>query len=69
MCILFFYLNEAAEEGKYRLILVNNRDEYYTRPTRPAAFWEDNTDCISGEYYTYPTNPATFWEDNADYQW
>ena len=51
MCILFFYLNPNPEEGKYQLILASNRDEFYTRPTQPAAFWESDKDCISGNHY------------------
>lgn len=39
MCLLFFYLNPDANENEYRLILINNRDEFYSRPTMPAAFW------------------------------
>lgn len=53
MCILFFYLNPNAEEGRYQLILANNRDEFYTRPTKPAEFWGENNDCISGKPTSY----------------
>lgn len=39
MCLLLFYLNPNATINEYRLILINNRDEFYHRPTKPAEFW------------------------------
>ncbi len=32
----------------YRLIIAANRDEFYDRPTAPAAFWEDAPDLMAG---------------------
>lgn len=32
----------------YRLILASNRDEYYERPTLPAAFWKDVPKILAG---------------------
>jgi len=32
----------------YRLVLAANRDEFHTRPTAPAARWEDFPDIIGG---------------------
>jgi len=32
----------------YRLIIAANRDEYYDRPTAPAAFWEDAPGLLAG---------------------
>ncbi|XP_069971575.1 LOW QUALITY PROTEIN: transport and Golgi organization protein 2 homolog [Penaeus vannamei] len=40
MCLLFVYINPYPKEGDYKLILVNNRDENYNRPTKPARFWD-----------------------------
>ncbi|ROT62798.1 putative transport and Golgi organization protein 2-like isoform X2 [Penaeus vannamei] len=40
MCLLFVYINSDPKEGDYKLILVNNRDENYNRPTKPARFWD-----------------------------
>ncbi|XP_068209651.1 transport and Golgi organization protein 2 homolog isoform X2 [Palaemon carinicauda] len=39
MCLLFMYVNPSINEGSYKLVLVNNRDETYDRPTKPAHFW------------------------------
>ncbi|WP_243375325.1 NRDE family protein [Geotalea sp. SG265] len=45
MClILFAYEQHPA----YRLILAANRDEYYHRPTAPAAFWHDAPELLAG---------------------
>jgi Uncharacterized conserved protein len=38
MCLLLFAYQ--AHPG-YRLVLGANRDEFYDRPTAPAAFWDD----------------------------
>lgn len=46
MCILFLYINPEPKFGEYKIILVNNRDEMYNRPTKPAHFW--NGDQILG---------------------
>ncbi|XP_048252436.1 transport and Golgi organization 2 homolog isoform X1 [Haliotis rufescens] len=47
MCILFFQLNDREECGAYRLVLANNRDEYWTRPTSTAAYWGEKDNCLS----------------------
>lgn len=41
MCILFLYINPKPKEGEYKIIIVNNRDELYNRPTKHAHFWHD----------------------------
>uniref|UniRef100_T1J2R1 Transport and Golgi organization protein 2 n=1 Tax=Strigamia maritima TaxID=126957 RepID=T1J2R1_STRMM len=48
MCVLFFLLNPNPSENGYKLILANNRDEYYTRPTKIADFWDNEPNIISG---------------------
>ncbi|MBN2123801.1 MAG: NRDE family protein [Deltaproteobacteria bacterium] len=45
MCIILFALDTHPE---YRLILASNRDEYFDRPTAPAASWEDAPDLLAG---------------------
>jgi uncharacterized protein with NRDE domain len=45
MClILFNYKNHP----NYKLVVAANRDEFYSRPTAPAAFWEDHTNILAG---------------------
>lgn len=41
MCILFLYINPKPKVGEYKIVIVNNRDEFYFRPTKPAHFWDD----------------------------
>ncbi len=48
MCITFFVLDADPAPGHFLLVLANNRDEYYDRPTRPAEFWEDMPHCVGG---------------------
>lgn len=48
MCILFVYVNNNPTPDGYQLIIANNRDEFYDRPTQPAAFWGKHPHCISG---------------------
>src|SRR5215475_6665728 len=45
MClILFAYRAHPA----YRLVVAANRDEWFQRPTAPAAFWADAPDILAG---------------------
>lgn len=37
MCITFLFTNPAISSIKYRLVLINNRDEYYARKTKNAT--------------------------------
>ena len=50
MCLLFFTINnDTVNENEYKLILVNVRDEFYSRPTAPANFWIHDPDIIGGK--------------------
>ncbi|XP_038055341.1 transport and Golgi organization protein 2 homolog isoform X1 [Patiria miniata] len=49
MCLTAFVLNPDPWNGGYRLMLAFNRDEFYKRPTKPAEFWDTNSDIISGQ--------------------
>lgn len=50
MCILFIYVNNNGKPipGEYRLVLISNRDEYYTRPAKEAAPWDESPFVIGG---------------------
>ncbi|MBT8490747.1 MAG: NRDE family protein, partial [Deltaproteobacteria bacterium] len=45
MCLILFSYQLHSE---YPLILASNRDEFYDRPTAPAAFWEDAPEILAG---------------------
>lgn len=45
MCLIVFAHNIHP---KYKLILAANRDEFYNRPTRPAAWWQDHPMILGG---------------------
>lgn len=45
MCLLFYCRNAHP---RYPLILLANRDEFYERPTEPAAFWADAPSVLAG---------------------
>lgn len=45
MCLIVFALNVHPN---YRLILAANRDEFYERPTAPAAYWNDDPEILAG---------------------
>ncbi len=45
MCLIFVALDCHA---RYPLIIAANRDEFHTRPTRSATFWDSAPDLIAG---------------------
>jgi uncharacterized protein with NRDE domain len=45
MCLIVFALDTHP---RYRLVLAANRDEYFRRPTAPAAFWQDAPQILAG---------------------
>jgi uncharacterized protein with NRDE domain len=45
MCLIIFALDTHP---RYRLVLAANRDEYFRRPTAPAAFWKDAPQILAG---------------------
>ena len=45
MCLIVFAYRSHPD---YRLILAANRDEFYNRPTRPVAYWDDASGILAG---------------------
>jgi uncharacterized protein with NRDE domain len=45
MCLIVF---AYKTHPRYELILAANRDEFYSRPTASAAFWEDAPEILAG---------------------
>jgi uncharacterized protein with NRDE domain len=45
MCLIFVALDVHP---KYPVIIAANRDEFYDRPTAPAAFWPENPELLAG---------------------
>lgn len=45
MCLLLLALDAHPD---YALVLAANRDEFYERPTAPAAFWQEFPDVLAG---------------------
>ncbi len=45
MCLILLAYDAHPD---YRLILAANRDEFYARPTAPAAFWDDAPQLVAG---------------------
>ncbi len=45
MCLNIFSYKKHPD---YKLIIAANRDEFYTRPTREAHFWEGNSNILGG---------------------
>ena len=45
MCLIFLSLDCHPT---YKLIVVANRDEFYSRKTAPAQFWKDHPDVLGG---------------------
>ncbi len=46
MCILFI-ANKMRSD--YPLIIAANRDEFYSRPTKPSQFWSDQPHVLAGQ--------------------
>lgn len=46
MCLIVF---SYRQHPKYPLIFAANRDEYYTRPSRTAQFWDEHPHILAGK--------------------
>lgn len=46
MCLIIFHKNNHPH---YKLVIAANRDEFYSRPTAPAQFWENHPDMLAGQ--------------------
>lgn len=42
MCITFLFCNPGDSSIKYKLVLINNRDEFYARETQNATLFEED---------------------------
>ena len=45
MCLIFI---AYRHHPRYPLVVAANRDEFYARPTAPAAFWSDHPELLAG---------------------
>jgi uncharacterized protein with NRDE domain len=54
MCILFSYISKFAVPGEFKLVLINNRDEFFHRPSSVASFKNENN------IYGKPLNHVKF---------
>lgn len=45
MCLLVMAVDCHPE---YRLVIAENRDEFFNRPTEPASFWPDSPEVLAG---------------------
>ncbi len=46
MCLIAIAIETHPQ---YPLIIAANRDEFYSRPTAPLGFWEENPDILAGK--------------------
>ena len=46
MCLILFAFKVHPD---YDLVLLANRDEFYTRPTEQVHFWDDSTNLLAGK--------------------
>uniref|UniRef100_U5ETR2 Putative transport and golgi organization 2 n=1 Tax=Corethrella appendiculata TaxID=1370023 RepID=U5ETR2_9DIPT len=60
MCILFLFADPKSLINGYKLILISNRDEFYARPAKQAAPWEEN-ECVFGGRDMEPGREGGTW--------
>ena len=70
MCLIFISLDQHPS---YKLIVAGNRDEFYNRPTQPAAYWPDADSVLAGRVQiptfinltvtVYATTASIYWQE------
>jgi len=60
MCILYFSAKTKPKPNEYALILINNRDELYDRPTKVSHFWSECPNVIGGRDATVGKEGGTW---------
>lgn len=43
MCILFSYIAKRLNPNEFKLIILNNRDEFHYRPSKPTSYVNEHS--------------------------
>lgn len=50
MCLLFFETKKDPEPDEYKMVMINVRDETFTRPAKHADYWDEDPSILGGEH-------------------
>lgn len=63
MCLFFIYLgnwSKTPTKKLYKLIIANNRDEFYSRRAVPCTFWDSPSHILAGRELDCPQGRGTY---------